>query len=237
MKNRAFLREYKMFRLLVIPCLFLIFLEGCASSAKTSSLSLVSNQSLDSLRATFSLEFQKPDGGWQKFSAVLFSVPEKRYRLELSGPMGIGVASLLWTDSLWNIVFPTERTYLQGNGYLVGMIGNSEFPLVNIHQVASFFEQRILPRTYTEIKSIDSLNGRIVQATEETGVPFSFYEEQGKVVWLEKGLERVYFKWPEILVLQKGKEYLRIKVKKIKTDGTWNSSIWKLPIPLGYQKI
>ena len=123
-----------MFRLFLVPFLLILLLEGCASSPKTSLPKQTTQISTDSLRASFSMEFQNGEGSWQQFSAVLFSVPGKRYRIELSGPMGIGVASLLWTDSLWSIIFPTERSYLQGNGYLVGVIGSSDFPLVNIHQ-------------------------------------------------------------------------------------------------------
>lgn len=226
-----------MIRLLILPFLLLLLLEGCSSPPKSSLVSLQTETAVDSLRASFSLEFQNLEGVPQKLSAVLFSVPNKRYRLELSGPMGIGVASLLWTDSLWNIVFPTERSYLEGNGYLVGMIGNGDFPLINIHQVAAFFEQKILPDSYEETAQRDSASGKIIKAVDAAGMHFSFYEENAKVLWLEKGFERVYFKWPEILIQQKGKDYLKIKVKKVKTDATWNSSIWRLTIPVTYNKI
>lgn len=226
-----------MFRLLLVPFLLILLLEGCASSPKTSLPKQTTQISTDSLRASFSMEFQNGEGSWQQFSAVLFSVPGKRYRIELSGPMGIGVASLLWTDSLWSIVFPTERSYLQGNGYLVGVIGSSDFPLVNIHQVASFFEQKILPDSYQEISAIDSASGKIIKALDGAGMNFSFYQKQEKVLWLEKGSERIWFRWPEILVQKNGNDYLKIKVKKVRQDVTWNASIWRLSIPVTYTKI
>lgn len=226
-----------MFRLFLVPFLLILLLEGCASSPKTSLPKQTTQISTDSLRASFSMEFQNGEGSWQQFSAVLFSVPGKRYRIELSGPMGIGVASLLWTDSLWSIVFPTERSYLQGNGYLVGVIGSSDFPLVNIHQVASFFEQKILPDSYQEISAIDSASGKIIKALDGAGMNFSFYQKQEKVLWLEKGSERIWFRWPEILVQKNGNDYLKIKVKKVRQDVTWNASIWRLSIPVTYTKI
>lgn len=226
-----------MFRLFLVPFLLILLLEGCASSPKTSLPKQTTQISTDSLRASFSMEFQNGEGSWQQFSAVLFSVPGKRYRIELSGPMGIGVASLLWTDSLWSIVFPTERSYLQGNGYLVGVIGSSDFPLVNIHQVASFFEQKILPDSYQEISVIDSASGKIIKALDGAGMNFSFYQKQEKVLWLEKGSERIWFRWPEILVQKNGNDYLKIKVKKVRQDVTWNASIWRLSIPVTYTKI
>ena len=226
-----------MFRLFLVPFLLILLLEGCASSPKTSLPKQTTQISTDSLRASFSMEFQNGEGSWQQFSAVLFSVPGKRYRIELSGPMGIGVASLLWTDSLWSIIFPTERSYLQGNGYLVGVIGSSDFPLVNIHQVASFFEQKTLPDSYQEISVIDSASGKIIKALDGAGMNFSFYPEQEKVLWLEKGSERIWFRWPEILVQKNGNDYLKIKVKKVRQDVTWNASIWRLSIPVTYTKI
>ena len=226
-----------MFRLLLVPFLLILLLEGCASSPKTSLPKQTTQISTDSLRASFSMEFQNGEGSWQQFSAVLFSVPGKRYRIELSGPMGIGVASLLWTDSLWSIVFPTERSYLKGNGYLVGVIGSSDFPLVNIHQVASFFEQKTLPDSYQEISVIDSASGKIIKALDGAGMNFSFYQKQEKVLWLEKGSERIWFRWPEILVQKNGNDYLKIKVKKVRQDVTWNASIWRLSIPVTYTKI
>ena len=51
----------------------------------------------DSLKAKFSIEVNDSVEGSHSLSGVLFAVPYKRYRMEFSGPMGIGVASVLWT--------------------------------------------------------------------------------------------------------------------------------------------
>ena len=53
---------------------------------------------LDSLRAKMAITLVDQNGKEQNLDAVLFSVPGKRYRMELTGPMGIGVASLLWQE-------------------------------------------------------------------------------------------------------------------------------------------
>ena len=53
---------------------------------------------------------------------MLFSVPGKRYRMELTGTLGIGVASLLWLPDGWQMVFPTEKMYMKGTGYMVGLL-------------------------------------------------------------------------------------------------------------------
>jgi hypothetical protein len=90
------------------------------------------------IKAVISVE---QNGKTETFPAVLFAVPGKRYRLELTGPLGIGVASLLWTDSgsvdglgSWTAVFPTEDRYASGRGPCVRMAG---LPGANIHKVAA----------------------------------------------------------------------------------------------------
>ena len=52
----------------------------------------------------------------EKLSAVLFAVPNQRYRLELSGTFGVGAASLLWKSDGWKVVFPQEERYMEGTG-------------------------------------------------------------------------------------------------------------------------
>ena len=191
----------------------------------------------DSLRAQFSLEIYEGDGNVQKLSAVLFSVPKKRYRLELSTTMGIGVASLLWTDSLWKIVFPTEKTYLQGNGYMVGVLGNADIPLVNIHEIAGFFNDSFLPENYETLSVRDSSGLKITTGNDKLGNSFSFAKQGGKILWLIKKTEQVFFNLPEISVKKQDKDFLKIKIKKVKKDISWGQGIWKLPTPYGYQKL
>lgn len=191
----------------------------------------------DSLRAKFKLEMPDGEGKLQKFDAVMFSVPGKRYRLELSGPMGIGVASMLWTDTLWTIVFPTEKKYLKGNGYMVGMLDQPEFPLVNVHQIAGFFEQKYLPEVFEELSVEDSLGVQVVNAKDAAGVQFRFARNGDKILWLERGTERAVFNWPEIRVLKNNAPYLNLYIKKVQNDVSFSGSTWRLPVPHGYGKL
>ena len=85
-------------------------LTGCAGSRAPSPSSQASSVEVavrDSLRAKFVLTILDSLDKEQELDAVLFAVPHLRYRMELTGPMGVGVASLLWMPDGWNMVFPT----------------------------------------------------------------------------------------------------------------------------------
>ncbi|MDR3001065.1 MAG: hypothetical protein LBU89_07360 [Fibromonadaceae bacterium] len=72
----------------------------------------------------------------EKLSAVLFAVPNQRYRLELSGTFGIGAASLLWKSDGWKLVFPQEERYMEGTGDCVFL---PTYGGVDIHKFSLLF--------------------------------------------------------------------------------------------------
>lgn len=225
--------------LFAVPFLIFVACSGAPSAlsenAPGSAGKNVAGQ--DSLRAKFKLEMPDEKGKMQKFDAVMFSVPGKRYRLELSGPMGIGVASMLWTDTLWTIVFPTEKKFLKGKGYLVGMLDQPDFPLVNVHQIAGFFDQKYLPKNFEEVVFKDSAGVHVVTAKEENGMAFTFAESADKkILWMERGAERAVFNWPEIKIFRNGAPYLNINVRKVEKNISFKGTTWRLPVPHGYKE-
>ncbi len=77
----------------------------------------------------------------EKLSAVLFAVPNERYRLELSGAFGLSAASILWKKDGWKIVFSQDERYMEGVGdcVFVPVYGG-----VDIHKFAVlFFGQKV----------------------------------------------------------------------------------------------
>jgi len=72
----------------------------------------------------------------EKLSAVLFAVPNEKYRLELSGTFGLSAASILWKKDGWKIVFPQNERYMEGLGdcVFVPIYGG-----VDIHKFAALF--------------------------------------------------------------------------------------------------
>lgn len=228
-------------------CLFvsLSVLSGCAGSkASRKGSTGVVESPLDSLRAKFSLTMAGKDGKEQNFDAVLFSVPGKRYRMELTGPMGIGVASVLWKEDGWFVVFPTEKMYVQGAGYMVGLFSDSTIPMVHIHQVASIFEGNILPENF---KDLGNGNGE-----DSKGQKFSYGKDGGHVAWLKRigrGGKPELLKFDEFKAFEgvdtptrvsfelDGKKYLEIRVKTVKRGNPFSLGTWRLNIPRTFTRI
>jgi len=77
----------------------------------------------------------------EKLSAVLFAVPNEKYRLELSGSLGLSAASILWKRDGWIIVYSQDERYMQGEGdcIFIPVYGG-----VNIHKFSLlFFGQKV----------------------------------------------------------------------------------------------
>lgn len=214
----------------------------------------------DSLRAKFQLTIVQ-DSSTQEFDAVLFSVPGKRYRMELTGPLGIGVASLLWQQEGWQMTFPTEKLYMDGVGYMVGLLNSDALPMVHIHQVADIFDGRLLPEGYEEIEPPEdsSKEEGTVYARERTGRRFSFAREsvegaseKSHVVWLSRmgvggKTETIRFydfkefegvETPSRIVFElDGAKFLEIRIKKIARNKSFSSGTWRLNIPRSFKKV
>ena len=213
----------------------------------------------DSLRAKFVLAILQQDTvtqevKTQEFDAVLFSVPGKRYRMELTGPLGIGVASLLWQEDGWQMTFPTEKLYMKGVGYMVGLLNTDALPMVHIHQVADIFDGRLLPEGYEEVDPPEDstrVEG-VTYAREKMGRAFRFAKENGHVAWLSrKGrggkTETLHFydfktfegvEVPSNIIFElDGAKFLEIKIKKIARKKSFSSGTWRLNIPKSFKRV
>ena len=241
-------------------------LAGCAGNkpavAPVSSDSVV-EAPRDSLRAKFQLSIIQPDSSIQELDAVLFSVPGKRYRMELTGPLGIGVASLLWTESGWQMTFPTEKLYMDGVGYMVGLLNNTALPLVHIHQVAALFEGRLLPDEFemleppsdSVLKAIGAEG--VMFAQEKSGRTFSFARENAAdstshVAWISRWgrdgkMEKIRFydfkdfngeEIPSRITFElNNAKFLEIRIKKINKNKPFSAGTWRLNIPKSFKKV
>ena len=214
----------------------------------------------DSLRAKFQLTIIQ-DSSTQELDAVLFSVPGTRYRMELTGPLGIGVASLLWQQEGWQMTFPTEKLYIKGEGYMVGLLNSDALPMVHIHQVADIFDGRLLPEGFEEEAPPDDstrIEG-VVYAREKTGRKFTLGREpvegtpgKSHVVWLSRmgvggKTETIRFydfkefegvETPSRIVFElDGAKFLEIRIKKIARNKSFSSGTWRLNIPRSFKKV
>jgi hypothetical protein len=241
-------------------------LAGCAGKKPvvepanaTADSNAVVETPRDSLRAKFLLTIYQQDSATQEiktqeFDAVLFSVPGKRYRMELTGPLGIGVASLLWQEDGWQMTFPTEKLYMKGVGYMVGLLNNDALPMVHIHQVADIFDGRLLPEDYEEVappEDSTKVEGA-VYAREKMGRPFHFVKDGDRVSWLSrpgrggkteviryydfKGFEGV--ETPSRIEFElEGAKFLEIRIKKVARNKSFSSGTWRLNIPKSFKRV
>ncbi len=251
-RNGAFLRG--LFFLLLIA----LSLTGCTGGRQAAAKVAENVEvSADSLKAIFSLTIYAPDGKTQDLDAVLFSVPNKRYRMELTGSLGIGVASLLWLESGWQMVFPTEKMYMNGAGYMVGLMTDPSLPLVHIHQVAGLFEGRVIPEGLEEISvrdsaSSDSVVIKIHEARDAMTRHYIYAEKDGEILWLETlgrdgKTERLNIeeykefsgvKTPsKISFVRESEQFLELRVKRVSRGKPFGSGTWRLNIPRSYQRI
>ena len=261
-KSGAFLRG------LFLLLLSAFVLTGCTGGKQKTDLGAgLSETPADSLRAKLSLTIYSPDGKSQDLDAVLFSVPGKRYRMELTGTLGIGVASLLWLPDGWQMVFPTEKMYMKGAGYMVGLLNDPSLPLVHIHQVAGLFEGRVIPENLEEISvrdsvivgfagsdsaAVDSSVVKIHEARDVLTRRYTYAEKNGEVLWLEtlgrdgkterlvvkEYKEFVSVKTPsKILFVREDAVFLEIRVKRVTHGKPFGSGTWRLNIPKTYQRI
>lgn len=234
------------------------FLTGCTGRKQSTALAVDNVEApSDSLKAIFSLTINSLDGKSQDFDAVLFSVPNKRYRMELTGSLGIGVASLLWLPEGWQMVFPTEKMYMKGAGYMVGLLSDPTLPLVHIHQVAGLFEGHVLPEKFEMKSSRDSVGQdssamKIVEGRDAAGRNFMYAEKNGEVQWLEvlgrdgKAEKLVIEEYKEftgvktpskISFVRDGTNFLEIRVKRVSRGKPFGSGTWRLNIPRSYEQI
>ena len=260
-KKSALVRGFG--RGLFLLVLLSLFLTGCAGSKKTNSAVATPEVApVDSLKASFALTIYSPDGKSQDLDAVLFSVPNKRYRMELTGTLGIGVASLLWLEEGWQMVFPTEKMYVKGAGYMVGLFNDPSLPLVHIHQVAGIFDGKVIPENLEEISvrdtlyvdsaSSDSVTIKIHEARDALTRHYTYAEKDGEVLWLatlgrdgkdEKIVIKEYkvysdVKTPsKILFLRDETTFLEIRVKRVTRGKSFGLGTWRLNIPVSYKQI
>ena len=200
------------FTAFLVACVTALLFSGCAwfkPPVESNRTAAVSEPARDSLRAKFVLTVLDSLGKEQDLDAVLFSVPHKRYRMELTGPMGVGVASLLWTEEGWNMVFPTEKKYLSGVGYMVGLMGDNSVPMVPIHQMADIFEGVLVPERSEVLAESDSADFHVVKVRAPSGMQFTYGKRDGEIAWLMRGGRDGK---PEILKFSEFKEFEGVRL-------------------------
>ena len=206
----------------------------------------------DSLRAKMAITLVDENGKEQNLDAVLFSVPHKRYRMEFTGPMGIGVASMLWTEEGWTMTFPTEKLYMKGRGYMVGLFNAANIPMVNIHQIAGFFNGEYMPEGAKLVSERDSAGLKLVEADDAMGIRLTYAVRDGQVEWISKKgrdgkpellkfLDYGQFEGKtlaeKIVFERDGKMFLMMRLKKVTHGKPFSFGTWRLKVPASYKSV
>lgn len=159
----------------------------------------------DSLRAKLLLRVPTPDSSEEELSAVLWAVPQQRYRLEISGTLGVQVASLLWLPHQWLALFPTESRFVQGKGEVVRLPG-LVMPAIPVHRLLRFVWD---PDCVAEER---------------------FQSSQGAEWDL-----RFQYGHDSLRVTQGGRWLMSLAVVQRKPQMEWGAGVWKLKKPDHYQ--
>ena len=260
---------------LAVLCAVTVWLAGCASSkpaveptaakcvagatdadaanaGAASAACAPEAPKLDSLRAKMAITLVDENGKEQNLDAVLFSVPRLRYRMEFTGPMGIGVASMLWTEEGWTMTFPTEKLYMKGRGYMVGLFNAANIPMVNIHQIAGFFDGEYMPEGTKPVSERDSAGLKLVEADDAMGIRLTYAVRDGQVEWISKkgrdGKPEVlkfldYRQFEGKTLAEKiaferdGKMFLTMRLKKVTHGKPFSLGTWRLKVPASYKSV
>ena len=260
---------------LAVLCAVTVWLAGCASSkpaveptaakcvagatdadaanaGAASAACAPEAPKLDSLRAKMAITLVDENGKEQNLDAVLFSVPRLRYRMEFTGPMGIGVASMLWTEEGWTMTFPTEKLYMKGRGYMVGLFNAANIPMVNIHQIAEFFDGEYMPEGTKPVSERDSAGLKLVEADDAMGIRLTYAVRDGQVEWISKKgrdgkpevlkfLDYRQFEGKtlaeKIVFERDGKMFLTMRLKKVTHGKSFSLGTWRLKVPASYKSV
>ena len=150
------------------------------------------------------------------------------------------------------MVFPTEKKYLSGVGYMVGLMGDNSVPMVPIHQMADIFKGVLVPERSEVLAESDSADFHVVKVRAPSGMQFTYGKRDGEIAWLMRGgrdgkpeiLKFSEFKEFEGVRLPSnvefeagGKMFLKIRIKKVARNKAFSLGTWRLNVPKSYKRI
>lgn len=149
---------------LILPVLFILIqaIMSCAPKHSVQANFFENNrkQTLpDSARVKATISITQ-NNATEKLSAVLFTVPNKKYRFELSAMFGLSAASILWKDDSWKIVFPQEERYMEGEGNCI-FIPN--YGNVDIHKFSLLFLGQKIDELSCNKNELDNLKAEYIE--------------------------------------------------------------------------
>lgn len=243
LKNKAFV--------LIVVVLSIMFLSACAPKVKlvkyldpqVMAIPMVK----DSIKASLKVRMMQ-EGEMQEVKATIFCVPYLRYRLELRGPMGVSLASLLWKKQDWTLLLPRNTLYHKGEGYVMD-IENPAFPQqVDFHRTFAMLWGDLLPVGWenakkTEQDSLVELSWKTFDGSEVKAI---MHKKKGFIKEVIQGNSRIiysdYQAFDDEVLPSKMKLYidesfvLGIDINSVDKRKTWKDKVWKITIPEDFRE-
>lgn len=204
----------------------------------------------DSLKAKGELTFRVPISE-EKFDqgtvdAYFYVVPHQRYRVELKGPLGIHLGSILWNQGAWEAWLPQENLHIKGQGEAirVPIPGLSE---IAIHKLIGSLWGEVLPEGWQTAAFVEESQGSKSQLNlnwQNEGVQYQ--AEIHKELFQVKSVtylnqEYRYYDWshqdslyfPNKTKIKLNRTQLEVEIDELQLKPKWNERLWRLRVPPG----
>lgn len=173
-------------------------------------------------------------------TAYFYVVPKQRYRIELKGPLGIHVASILWTSEQWEVWIPNEETLWRGQGSQIRLPipGLEAF---NIHQFVQSLWGDVLAPGWQEASYIDEGQTTTLQWTHQ-GVQYQAIianqrhqvqevQYQAKTIRYKHWAQQDSLTYPELTHFVFSPSELWVDVEEVDQMPQWSERLWTLRVP------
>lgn len=215
----------------------LLLLGGCTSAPPPVLMpqgTVLKSLHPDSVRVKFTMQVATPSGN-EELDGVLWAIPQQKYRLELSGAMGVGAASILWTKQGWTAYLPTEDKTVEGLGDTLQIPG-LHLPLVSIHDlVAPLWGDWHLPDS-NHARSYLLGERWIVESTPEIlpAMRAEWSADKLRLLAVEYPSEvadwqlRLEADGNAVRVVQGGHWLMTLTPQEVRSDLSWKPAIWRM---------
>jgi hypothetical protein len=179
---------------------------------------------------------------------VFIHSPGQKYRLQLKGPLGMSVASMLWQEEKWLLVLYPNELYHYGQGEVIQMPG-LQLPMLPLAQILAPLRGELLPAGWQNAERImqDSLVSlEWFSATTQSSVRAHIGAKTGlvqDVVWMGYRIDysdyerQGNFSYPQKIRWSfKGKFLLEIRLKDYNSIPQWQEKLWNLSVPEGFRQ-
>jgi len=202
----------------------------------------------DSLKAKMTITVT--DGPEKRnMTGILFAVPYAKYRMEMRGPLGMNLGSLLWVDDQWTLVVTRNGVGYEGEGDYLDVV-NPAIPQIPFHRTLGVSWGDLLPKGWNNAQKDKQSDTLSIWRwnSGETGFPVEaeVNPKMGYVNLFRSGMYEVrysdYKRFDGIVLPQKVEWFrnsifmMALELESIDTKASWKPKIWELEIPEGFRR-